>query len=165
MIALTCVLIVLVITLLIFCFVCSPAVIYGESMTPSLSDGQVIMISKIHKEPVVGDIIVYKKPTEKNKKVIKRVVGVAGDVFTFSFNSISNTGFLKKATSDFQCHLTHEQYIFLSSKYTTTISPSIYQFTIQQGEVFTIGDNIHNSIDGRNYGPIPTSSIIGIKIK
>ena len=77
------ILIILVIVLFTFVFVCAPVKIKGDSMNPSLSDGDIIMISKVHKQPVLGDIVVYQKPNEKNMTVIKRVVAVEGDVLYF----------------------------------------------------------------------------------
>lgn len=142
---------VLLLLLIIFVFICSPAIIYGESMSPTLVDGQMIMISRINHNPQINDIVVYKKPIE-NKKVIKRVVGVAGDTFVIHNKT------LVKENSDLRLPLNSNQYWFLSTQY-----PKLY-FTIKIGEVFTVGDNYNNSVDGRDYGAIQIDSIIGIKI-
>lgn len=154
----------LLVLLLVFVFVCSPAMIYGESMAPTLNNGEIIMVSKIHKVPKVGDIVVYNKPTE-NKKVIKRVVGVEGDVFKFSYSGGFNSGYIEKEGTKIMYTLSSEQFFALQSlNYAVKLSITEYTFTVPKGKVFTIGDNHNNSIDGRNYGPIDIDKIIGIKI-
>ena len=117
------------------------------------------MISKIHKSPDLGDIIVYKKPDDNNTRVIKRVIGVAGDVFLIGEN-LNHIYVMTKvnAPEETEYALSLSQYLFLKQTYGRTIQ-------VQKGEVFTIGDNFNNSIDGRNYGAIPISSIIGIMLK
>ena len=151
-------LIVLIVILITFTFICAPVVIKGDSMSPSLSDGEIIVISKIHKTPDVGDIIVYKKPDETNVKVIKRVIGVEGDIFELGTNTHGISVITKiNDPQKTEYALSLSQYLFLSQTYGHVIQ-------IQKGEVFTIGDNTLNSIDGRNYGAIPISSIIGIKL-
>lgn len=153
------ILIVLIIILITFTFICAPVVINGDSMSPSLEDGEIIMISKIHKSPDLGDIIVYKKPDDNNTRVIKRVIGVAGDVFLIGEN-LNHIYVMTKvnAPEETEYALSLSQYLFLKQTYGRTIQ-------VQKGEVFTIGDNFNNSIDGRNYGAIPISSIIGIMLK
>ena len=47
----------------------------GESMYPTYKDGEIIRGYRIHKKLQVGDVIVYRCPTD-NKKVIKRVCGI-----------------------------------------------------------------------------------------
>lgn len=152
------ILIILIIVLFTFVFICAPVKIKGDSMKPSLNDGDIIMISKVHKEPVLGDIVVYQKPNEKNITVIKRVIAVEGDVLYFGTKPTGINVLTKKDDPNNQEYsLTPSQYQFL----TTTYGMSV---TIKKGEVFTIGDNVLNSIDGRNYGTIPISAIIGIKL-
>ncbi len=152
------ILIILVIVLFTFVFVCAPVKIKGDSMNPSLSDGDIIMISKVHKQPVLGDIVVYQKPNEKNMTVIKRVVAVEGDVLYFWTKPSGLSVLTKKDDPTKQEYsLSPTQYHFLTTTYGNSV-------TIQKGEIFTIGDNFSNSIDGRNYGTIPISAIIGIKL-
>ena len=152
------ILIALVIVLVTFTFICAPVVIKGDSMNPSLFDGDIIMISKIHKTPVLGGIIVYKKPQEKKITVIKRVVGVAGDIFCMEKNEYNDDILIKQNDPDkTEYILSPSQHLYLKRYYGETIE-------IKEGEVFTIGDNTTNSIDGRNYGTIQISEIIGIKI-
>lgn len=158
----------LLIILLIFIFVCSPAIISGESMQPTLQEGQVIVVSKLHKNPNVGDIVVYNKPTEK-KKVIKRVVGVAGDTFYISLSQFDQSH-LARASDNAIYPLSAEQKAFMAYTYRNNKVPEggnyagLLYFTIAEDEIFTIGDNRSNSIDGRNYGPIKLSSLIGIML-
>lgn len=158
---------VLLVLMFIFVFFCSPAMIDGESMQPTLHDGQIVMISRVNKNPQLDDIVIYKKPGE-SKKVIKRVVGVAGDTFYFSGNAISASAHIIKEGTSTSYSLSNEQYYFLASKFNNKKHSGKYAgyhyFTLLEDEIFTMGDNYNNSVDGRNYGPIKVKDLIGIKI-
>lgn len=56
----------------------------GESMYPTYKDGEIIRGYRIHKKLQVGDVVVYRCPTD-NKKVIKRVCGVDGSNSLYFF--------------------------------------------------------------------------------
>lgn len=151
-IALGVTVILLLICLIVFVFICSPMIIQGDSMSPTLNDGQMIMISKIKHTPKEGDIVIYKRPNE-NYLVIKRVVGIEGDCFSFSLQDLT----LSK-NGKVVCAITPEQFSALQNKYEST------SFVVEKGEILTLGDNREVSIDGRNYGTIKVKDIIGIKL-
>lgn len=157
LVTLITILVILVIMFFVFYFICAPVIIEGNSMYPTLHDGDVIMITKTHKNPDLNDIIVYKRPTDNKTKVIKRVVGVEGNTFTFSNSISSNEGRLYNHDTNLSYPINHEQYYALLSKYPKET------FTLKEGEVFAIGDNKRESVDCRNYGAISVKSIIGIK--
>ena len=60
-------------------------VVEGDSMEPTLHDGDLVVVKKANIEDVkVGDVIVFHEPREKSKIIIHRVVGrvkVRGQVF------------------------------------------------------------------------------------
>lgn len=148
--------ILLFICLIIFMFICSPMIIKGDSMSPTLADGQFVMISKVDTSPKFNDIVIYKRPNE-DYLVIKRVVGVEGDKFSFVFES-GEYGKLFKNGKEVDNTLSIEQYFALNKKYGGN------SFVVGKNEIFTLGDNRKVSIDGRNYGCINIDCIVGIKI-
>lgn len=160
-IILSIILVLMVFLLCFFTFICKPLVISGNSMYPTLNDGQLVFVLKTDKKPQLNDIIVYKKPNE-NISVIKRVVGVEGDTFAFNLNSWDQSsgfvGSIKKLNSSFEYPLSLEQFNSLKKLYPTQ------SFTVKKDEYFTVGDNKTTSLDGRNYGKISKNNIIGKKI-
>lgn len=156
LITLITILVILVMLFFVFYFICAPVVIEGNSMAPTLHNGDIILITKTNKNPELNDIIVYKKPTDNKTKVIKRVVGIEGNVFTFSYDTARAEGFLCNTTTNISYPINSEQYHALYERYLKTT------FTVQEGEVFAIGDNKRDSVDCRNYGAVSVKSIVGI---
>ena len=78
------ILITIIVIFIIRTFIFSPVVVEGESMMPTLHDGDRLFINKIGK--YVGelerfDVIVFK--TKKDKYYIKRIIGLPGDELKF----------------------------------------------------------------------------------
>ena len=70
-------------------YIFSPVIVEGDSMNPTLEEGDRLFINKINM--VVGeidrlDVVVFKD--KKNKHYIKRVVGMPGDRIQFKNNSL-----------------------------------------------------------------------------
>ncbi|KAF7638173.1 Peptidase_S24 domain-containing protein [Meloidogyne graminicola] len=56
-----------------------PMSISGTSMMPTLVPGDLIWVSKISKNPSIGDIVVFTSPSDPTRNHIKRVVALSGD--------------------------------------------------------------------------------------
>src|SRR5215211_2366885 len=70
----------------------------GQSMTPNLDNGQMLLVNRNAYEsvdwqgskfypfdpPERGDIVVFNPPTESDKPYIKRIIGLPGDEVTFN---------------------------------------------------------------------------------
>lgn len=59
------------------------SVVNGTSMEPTLQDGDRLLINKFYfvvNTPHRGDVVTFKDPKEKGRYLVKRVVGVPGDV-------------------------------------------------------------------------------------
>ena len=155
------VILVIAIFALLFAFVFSPMLVSGSSMEDTLADGDIVFVSKIFNKIEVDDIIVYTRSAD-NYQVVKRVVGTAGDTFrideedgladskVYSISKIENSDIVENI------HLSAEQAIFLVAKYDGT------SFTVGENQLFTIGDNYNDSLDGRNYGCISLDSVVGV---
>ena len=48
--------------------------------------------------------------------------------------------------------------VVFTSKYSTAFNP------VSRGNIYLLGDNLDNSMDSRNYGPVPIGLIQGIVI-
>jgi signal peptidase I len=112
----------------------------GPSMTPTINNGDKMIVNlDISKGIFKDDIIIFK--TEE-KSFRKRVIGLEGDKI-----EIKDSG------------------IFVNNKlmYKTRIGDNLIkpQITLKKDEFYVIGDNVDNSYDSRFYGPINQEQIIG----
>jgi len=53
--------------------------VQGNSMSPTLRDGQRLLARRLRRDPVRGEVIVFRVVDEQLSHRIKRVVAVAGD--------------------------------------------------------------------------------------
>jgi signal peptidase I len=142
----------LVIALVIKTFLFQAFYIPSASMDPTLKVHDRVLVNKLsyHLHPVHrGDIIVFKAPalerTEQIKDLVKRVVGLPGDVMQARNGQVYIND-----------RLLREPYL---PKGTTT--DNLPRTVIPPGHYFMMGDNRAASSDSRVFGPIPRSTIIG----
>lgn len=139
----------LLIAIVLRTFVFQMALVNQISMDPTLHEGQMLVISKINYfvgDPKRGDIIVLKDEVE-NKLLIKRVIGLPGEVVQLK-----------------------EGKVYINSKelqpdYTSfpTFAYTQEEWTMPAGEYFVLGDNREHSRDSRveNVGLVYRKNIIG----
>jgi signal peptidase I len=126
-------------------FVVTSVRVAGESMAPTLHQGQVLLVDKLGDDVHRGDLVVFHDPNQGTPSV-KRVVGVAGDrvVIRDAVLSVNNREvpepYVDRASID--------------GLYTpTTVVP--------EGHVFVLGDNRARSLDSRVYGPVALDDVDG----
>ncbi|SEN35597.1 signal peptidase I [Paenibacillus sp. OV219] len=119
------------------------------SMQKTLIEGQRLIEDKLSyhfEKPQRGDIVIINGP-ESDKRLIKRVIGLPGDVIDFTEDGqVTVNG---KALN--------EPYI----KGRTYANGLQVPYTIPDRTVFVMGDNRENSMDSREIGPIAFSSVEG----
>lgn len=120
-------------------------VVSGSSMEPSYHDGDVLIVQRLGYHPEHGDVVILR--SESRGIMVKRVVGLPGDVLTIENSSVALNG---------------EP---LEEPYT---APGIYRGLdspahIEDGHVFVLGDNRPYSCDSRSddMGQIPAEDIMG----
>lgn len=110
----------------------------GDSMFPTLKDGDWLAISGITAEIERGDIVVVTQPWERNVPIIKRVVAVGGDTVDIDFDNgkvyVNNTEI-------------YEPYI---NEPTETSYDVEFPITVDDGKIFLMGDNRNISLDSRS---------------
>ena len=72
----------LVVLIVVLLFVATPMTVSGESMYPSLHDGDKVVVLKVGASIERGDIVVFERPGGSEPPV-KRVIGMPGDVIRF----------------------------------------------------------------------------------
>lgn len=133
----------LVIRLILF----TPIVVDGESMLPSLKDGERLIVNKaiyLIKEPERGEIVVFH--AAQGKDWIKRVIGEPGDTIEVNNGQLYING-----------ERVEEPYLDESYGYIM----DDFRVEVPQHQLFVMGDNRANSRDSRNIGTIPIESVVG----
>lgn len=137
------------VTYLVFGVILNIAVVSGESMLPTLEDGSIIIAQRIFYTPERGDIILC-TPSGYGKRIVKRVIGVPGDVIDIDFNAgdVYVNG-----------ELLEEDYI---TEKTYTSLGTNFPVTVEEGHVFVLGDNRNDSLDSRSpiIGQVSTDEIM-----
>jgi len=122
--------------LLVRLFIVEPFNVHSNSMAPSLKEGDVLLVGKLDSRWQRGDMIVFKDPQDSQAYMVKRLIAVPGDEILV--DSI----------------LKNKNLVCNQKEKTTTC-------TLGDNDYWVIGDNLNDSIDSRDFGPIPNSSIIG----
>lgn len=146
------ILIAIIIGLFIKTFIFNTTYVDGNSMNPTLINGDRLVTAKIVyylSEPEVGDIVVLNAPDKDNVDYIKRVMGIAGD------NILIKDGVVYRNDK-----IVDEKYIG-DIEYTYGEYFEGETITIPEGQIFVVGDNRIRgaSKDGRYFGPVDISLI------
>lgn len=145
--------VVFAVMLLIFTFIARPATVDGESMLPTLRNGERLVISNLFYEPAPGDIVVLcgEADREEGRNLIKRIIAVGGQTIDIDFE----TG---EVTVDGE--VLDEPYIL---ERTHLDEGTEFPLTVPEGEVFVMGDNRNGSRDSRSLsvGTVKEEYIVG----
>lgn len=134
-----------------------PTIVKEISMMPTLAENNYLMISKqSFRFGEVGrdDIIVFHSnlmdEQGKEKLLIKRIIGIPGDVLTITNGKVYRNGYRIQ-----------EPYIMGGIDGQT--SGEMYNYVVPDNFVFVMGDNREVSLDSRaeEVGPVRISDIIG----
>jgi signal peptidase I len=141
------VLLTLLIYILVRSFLFENYRVVGRSMVPTLENDQYLAVNKLGyrlHEPQRGDIIVFRDPSDDERKLIKRVIGLPGEVVEIRDGQVFIEGWPLK-----------EPYIEAPPRY--AYAPTL----IPEDQYFVMGDNRNNSSDSHNWGTLPQDMIVG----
>ncbi len=120
--------------------------VVGESMLNTLQSGDVVIANRL-KEAEHGDIIVL-DGVKQNGWIIKRVIGLEGDTVMIKDGKV----FLNGEALD-------EPYAKGITYAYGVISEGV-PVTLEEGQIFYLGDNRTNSSDTRMYGLCTTENVV-----
>lgn len=163
--------------LVINVFLFQPSLVVGQSMDPTLHDGQRIFLSKLGhtfgKMPNYGDIVIIDSRVLRERSWqddvtdplvnwvnvltgrqpshsvwVKRIIGKAGDVLEFKDGQLYRNGTL------------------LEEPYTKEPMRNVpnKRIEIPTDHVFVMGDNRNNSSDSRVIGSVPRDHVLGVMV-
>jgi signal peptidase I len=137
----------IIIALLINLFMAQATRVYGQSMEPNLHTDQRLIVEKVSYHihpPRRGDVVVLKLPAEHSELLIKRVIGLPGEIVEIKDGRVFING-------------------------TALDEPYLNQFTrglvaplqVSPLHVFVLGDNRGFSNDSRSFGMIGFEDVVG----
>ncbi|XP_026405603.1 mitochondrial inner membrane protease subunit 1-like [Papaver somniferum] len=114
-------------------YICSPTLVFGPSMLPTLSiTGDLVLTEKISTrlgKVNNGDIVLVRSPENPKKILTKRILGMEGDKVTYLVDPHN--------------------------------SEKCRTITVPKGHIWIQGDNIYASTDSRQFGPVPYGLVQG----
>lgn len=138
-------------------FVAEPGLTDGISMDPTIRDNTPLVIEKLSllaRPPQRFDIVQHVEPTEREKILVKRVIGLPGETVRIKQNAVYIT-----PPEGTEYRLT-EPYLnpqtIISVPYRAR-----REFILSDSEYFLLGDNRPFSNDSRAYGPVHRKLITG----
>ena len=122
-------------------------VIPSSSMAPTLVPGDHIVVTpyRFSARPLHGDVIVFRSLRKADELLIKRVIGVPGDLVETRAGRVIVSG-----------HALPEPYLAAQAA-TGSISPQI----IPADCYYVLGDNRADSLDSRSWGVLPHDLVVG----
>lgn len=134
----------------------------GDSMLPTLENGEYLIISNLFYEPKGGDIVVVQAPHYKNgtEPIIKRIIATEGQEVKINFNTWEVWVDGEKL---------NESYIFFEPEETMLVEDmepdenGEVKLIVEENSVFLMGDHRNDSLDSRSnaVGQIHVRYIMG----
>ena len=141
-------------------------VVSGESMMPTLKNGDRLFVLK-NAEPQRYSLITFQPEEKKNESYIKRVIGLPGDRIWLD----QNTLYLNSQMAETNPTPPNEENLSgvdlpdgtLKIRVDWEVAAQLKDFsTIPEEYYFVLGDNRRNSTDSRELGLINTEQIEGV---
>ncbi len=155
---------ILVVLLIVFTTVFTTVKVSGESMYPTLEDGDRVFLQTSNFDLTYGDIIVFTRINNEGKSVnaVKRIIAMGGDTLSFD-----------RTTQKWVVNGTPLEEEYFAGEYSKNYFDKIYDdaiydegITIPENCLFVLGDNRNIadgslSVDSHIYGPISLDSVVG----
>ena len=146
---------VLIAVMVLTSFFFKHSIVEGDSMLNTLEDGDHLIISDLFYSPERGDIVVFEDySTMLKKAVVKRVIALPGETVEVKLN----------AKGEYEVYINgvylEEEYAYNNIDFS---APGVGKWTVNEGEIFVMGDNRYNSTDSRDsrVGTVEIDSILG----
>ena len=143
---LTVVLLSLGLAVVLFHFVFQPFQVSGLSMSPTLDDRDYLLVDRVFFKRAGlkrGDLVVFQQP-QQGPFLVKRVVGVAGDVVSIRGGRVLVNGTVAP-----------------DPKPSWTSCPDFGPAAVPAASLFCLGDNMPQSQDSRSFGPVAFEQVYG----
>lgn len=138
------VLLILIILWAVFAHVFLITQVEGQHMFPALKDGDLVLVYRLQRDYMRGDIVAYKVDGERH---FGRIVAQTGDeVIIDGSDNLRVNGQLQA-----------DEILFP----TQTRDGEVLQCRVPAGHIYVLGDHRTDTVDSRDFGPIPKTDIEG----
>ena len=126
-----------------------PVKIQGDSMYPTLHDKDTLIVNKLYlnRSDIKRFDIVVLKSDKLNQDIIKRVIGLPGDNIVFKDDKLYING-----TYYVEDYLDKDYIEEAKEKYNAKLFTEDFEITLDNDEIFVLGDNRLRSSDSRTLG-------------
>ena len=131
-------------------YVAQPFIVEGASMEPNFHGGDYLIIDELSyqfREPMRGEVVVFRYPLNPRNFFIKRIVGLPGEEVEIRGGSIFIAGFSEALDE-----------LYLPQDLVTV--PDL-RVRLGPDQYFVLGDNRTHSSDSRAWGTLPGENITG----
>lgn len=133
-------------------FIMQPFVVSGLSMFPSFNDKEYLIVDELSynfRDPVRGEVVIFRYPKNPSIFYIKRVIGLPNE-------TVKITGTTATIINE-----EHPEGFTIDQPYVENTSNTPNETKLGDGEYFVMGDNRSASSDSRYWGALPRKNIIG----
>ena len=142
----------LIICVVVFLFFIRVIDVNGDSMNPTLENGNKMLVSDLFYTPRAGDVVIFcKDEYDPDKALVKRIIATEGQVVNIDFENGIVYVDGEPIEEDYIKDLTNNKIDFIGPQ------------TVPEGCVFVMGDNRNASTDSRDkrIGMVDARLIIG----
>ena len=141
----------LIICIIVFVFIFRIVDVSGDSMNPTLLNGDKLVVSDVFYKPKQGDIVIFRKDEYKAEALVKRVIATEGQTIEIDFD---------RGRVYVDGELLDEPYIAEPTRNQLDFQGPQ---TVPEGCVFFMGDNRNASSDSRKaeIGMVDERLIVG----
>ncbi len=141
----------LIICIIVFVFIFRIVDVSGDSMNPTLLNGDKLVVSDVFYKPKQGDIVIFRKDEYKAEALVKRVIATEGQTIEIDFDRGRVYVDGELLDEPYIDEPTHNQLDFQGPQ------------TVPEGCVFVMGDNRNASSDSRRaqIGMVDERLIVG----
>lgn len=137
----------IVVIMAIFYILMGISTVQGNSMYPTLHNGEKVIYNRRNSDYKVGDVIVLKRPD--GEEFVKRIVAVAGDTVNIQNGKLYVNGEEAKLNGP------------IGETKPSDKSNVKYPVTVEDNQVFVMGDNREVSEDSRMFGAVSLDDVKG----
>lgn len=139
-------LVLLLIVFLVFRLIIGISFVKGDSMEPTLHSGELVLYTRMYSNYKRGDVVSVRIPS--GEYYVKRVIGIPGDAIEIKDGQVYLNGELQEET-------------YIQGETFEQDGVVRYPLTVQEGQIFVMGDNREISMDSRSFGVVGGRQIKG----